>query len=376
MGCNIVKNKKNIDSPHKKISPEKNEETLKGIILSDLDIEATELLVSGGFGDVVKIPLKLKKEILAVKILSVSSLNQDELNEMKKEMMLLEKISYQPIKPRCFPEYFGYFVEVKRGNNLVYNICFKYHPNTLRSYIKELQDSKITIDPTKLLHLSDTLINGLAFLQLLGICHRDIKPENILLDEFKENLIIIDFGAAKNILEQSLKSSQTKMNVTIIGTKPYASPEMLQGLTRDENETQTGLAFSAGGTSILQINPYKSDVFSFGLIIMELWKEKRIKNRHSQKEYDNMIEDLQKEVQQIQNDDIIKKRLEKLIKILNKSLKIDPNERWDFIKIFKENLNLNDPKKMKLHLTIKNCLNVNKVEEFFRNCIKLYFFIN
>ena len=341
MGCIIGNKKTTSGSPQKKSVPgEKSEQTLKGILLSDLNIEATELLVSGGFGDVVKIPLKSQKDILAVKIMSVSSLSPDDLEEMKKEMMLLDKISSQPIKPRCFPKYYGYFVEGNRGNNLVYNICFKYHPNTLRSYLKEQQESKQSIDFDHLLHFSDTLINGLAFLQLIGICHRDIKPENILLDELKENLIIIDFGAAKNILQQTVKSSQTKMNVTIIGTKPYASPEMLQGLAGDKDETQPGI--SAGGTSLLQINPYKSDLFSLGLILMELWKVKRVKNRLSQKEYDKMIEELKNEVHGIQTNEIVKRKLESLARVLEKSLKVDPNERWDFIRIFKENVDFYD----------------------------------
>jgi serine/threonine protein kinase len=39
------------------------------------------------------------------------------------------------------------------------------------------------------------MINGLEYLQLLGIAHRDLKPENILLDH-KNNPKIIDFSLA------------------------------------------------------------------------------------------------------------------------------------------------------------------------------------
>ena len=369
------KNLSNLSSsPDKKGGMSQKPDQLKGIQLSDLDIEKTELLVSGGFGDVVKIPLKSGKDVLAVKIMSVNSLSQQDLEEMQKEMKLLEKISDQIIKPRCFPKYYGFFLENKRGNNLVYNICFKYHPYTLRSYLKELQESQIAMDAVRILHFTSTLINGLAYLQLLGICHRDLKPENILLDAAKENLTIIDFGAAKNILSQTLKSS-TKMNVTIIGTKPYASPEMLKGLSQANEETQTGgLGISTGGTSLLQVNPYKSDVFSLGLIIMELLKSKNIRNRLTQTEYDLKIGEVEEQLKNVKINEQQKRKFGILIKILAKSLKVEPNDRWDFLRIFKEHLDIYDSKKMRLHLTITLCSHEKKIEEFFKNCNFFFFF--
>ena len=53
------------------------------------------------------------------------------------------------------------------------------------------------------------------------LCHRDIKPENILLDK-DDNAKLTDFGFTKAIDRDSTKH-------TILGTKPYMSPELFMG---------------------------------------------------------------------------------------------------------------------------------------------------
>ncbi len=40
----------------------------------------------------------------------------------------------------------------------------------------------------------------LNYLNMLSIAHRDIKPQNILIDRFTHQVVICDFGSAKNQL--------------------------------------------------------------------------------------------------------------------------------------------------------------------------------
>ncbi|XP_065880584.1 receptor-like protein kinase 7 isoform X3 [Euphorbia lathyris] len=80
--------------------------------------------------------------------------------------------------------------------------------------------------------------------------HRDVKSSNILLDEFLKPRIA-DFGLAKIV--QANASSKDSSNHVIAGTYGYIAPEY--GYTNKVNE--------------------KSDVCSFGVVLMELVSGKR-----------------------------------------------------------------------------------------------------
>lgn len=43
------------------------------------------------------------------------------------------------------------------------------------------------------------MFKGLLYLNKLNIAHRDIKPQNILVNDDNWNLIICDFGSAKQL---------------------------------------------------------------------------------------------------------------------------------------------------------------------------------
>lgn len=45
------------------------------------------------------------------------------------------------------------------------------------------------------------ILRGLNYLAMLSIAHRDIKPQNILVDRYKHNVIISDFGSAKQLVK-------------------------------------------------------------------------------------------------------------------------------------------------------------------------------
>ena len=61
-----------------------------------------------------------------------------------------------------------------------------------------------------------------------GLIHRDIKPENILIQDMKGEfrVKILDFGLAKNLVDQSM---QLSMDGQAMGTPAYMSPEQWKG---------------------------------------------------------------------------------------------------------------------------------------------------
>lgn len=89
------------------------------------------------------------------------------------------------------------------------------------------------------------LCAGLAAIHSRGILHRDLKPSNVMLDERGE-VRITDFGLAANA--DGLTAAER-----MSGTPAYMSPEQLEGAALTE----------------------KSDIYSLGLVLYELFTGKR-----------------------------------------------------------------------------------------------------
>lgn len=70
----------------------------------------------------------------------------------------------------------------------------------------------------------------LAFIHEHGVIHRDIKPSNIIRRHQDSRLVLIDFGAVKEIQPQ--ESSELENLTVVIGTRGYTPPEQLHGRPR------------------------------------------------------------------------------------------------------------------------------------------------
>jgi serine/threonine protein kinase/Tol biopolymer transport system component len=101
--------------------------------------------------------------------------------------------------------------------------------------------------------------HGLAAAHDVGIVHRDLKPENLFITK-DGRLKILDFGLAKlTRSEGSGSDSRTAESLPgteagrVFGTVGYMSPEQVRGQSAD----------------------HRSDIFSFGAILYELFSGKR-----------------------------------------------------------------------------------------------------
>jgi serine/threonine protein kinase len=99
-----------------------------------------------------------------------------------------------------------------------------------------------TLDLTQSLEYCAKVASVLDYLHSKGVIHRDLKPSNALLDSRGE-IFVADFGLARNVLDT------TQAMHTGHGTPPYSPPEQhsLRQLTK------------------------KSDIFSFGVMIYEMF---------------------------------------------------------------------------------------------------------
>ncbi|CAJ2675522.1 unnamed protein product [Trifolium pratense] len=197
------------------------------------DFVESNKLGQGGFGIVYKGRLSTGQEI-AVKRLSKNSGQRD--LEFKNEVLLVAKLQH-----RSLVRLLGFCIE-GRERLLVY----EFVPNKSLDYF--------IFDQAKRAHLNWEIrykiiagtARGILYLHedsRLRIIHRDLKASNILLDE-EMNPKIADFGIAR-----LFGVGQTQENTNrIVGTYGYMAPEYaMHGL------------FSV-----------KSDVFSFGVLILEI----------------------------------------------------------------------------------------------------------
>ena len=112
----------------------------------------------------------------------------------------------------------------------------------------------------KLLDIAVQIADGMAAAHAARITHRDLKPLNIMVGG-DGRVKILDFGLAKQTLlpadpDETVAASHTQPGM-IIGTVNYMSPEQARGAPTD----------------------YRSDQFSFGLILYEMACGKRAFDR-------------------------------------------------------------------------------------------------
>ncbi|KAJ0521966.1 putative protein kinase RLK-Pelle-DLSV family [Helianthus annuus] len=211
---------------------------LESIVAATNDFSEENLLGQGGFGPVYKGKLPGGQEI-AVKRLS--SLSRQGLQEFKNEITLIAKLQHINLV-----RILGYCIT---GEEKM--LLYEYLPN--RSLDKFIFDPilRASLDWKMRFSIIMGIARGLNYLHhdsRLRIIHRDLKTSNILLDE-EMNPKISDFGLAKIVKGKDMEAVTNK----VVGTFGYMSPEYAR----------------KGKFSI------KSDVFSFGVVLLEILSGKR-----------------------------------------------------------------------------------------------------
>ena len=85
------------------------------------------------------------------------------------------------------------------------------------------------LDETQAIDFLVDILNILKSVHQQGIIHRDIKPSNLIRRKQDGKMILIDFGAVKEIGTMAFDTSKQKVQTQIIGTPGYMPPEQNSG---------------------------------------------------------------------------------------------------------------------------------------------------
>src|ERR1035438_3290104 len=202
-------------------------------------------LGAGGMGEVYRArDLRLERTV-AIKLLPADvSANSDRLRRFEQEARSASALNH----PNIVTIY-----ELGKDGSAHYIAMELVEGQTLRQLLEAgLLPMRRTIE------IAVQIAEGLTKAHEAGITHRDLKPENIMISD--DGLVkILDFGLAK---QGSRNSGHSDANTTstsltgaglIVGTIGYMSPEQVDGQPLD----------------------FRSDQFSFGLVLYEMATGKR-----------------------------------------------------------------------------------------------------
>ena len=229
--------------------------------------EIVSLLGAGGMGEVYRAKDTRLWRDVALKVLrSEISGDPDRRARFEREAKTVAALSH--------PNIVSLF-EVGSTDGLAYTVSELVDGDLLR---KQMRQGPIPV--RQVVELATQLADGMAAAHSAGIVHRDLKPENVMVTR-DGRVKILDFGLARVLpgavgsgsgsgsgtetmttLATAVSSSSTEYMTksgVVLGTAAYMSPEQARGQEAD----------------------YRSDQFSFGLIVYEMLEGKQAFARDS-----------------------------------------------------------------------------------------------
>jgi len=199
--------------------------------------EILSLIGAGGMGEVYRARDKRLHRDVALKVLGTAlARDPDRRARFEKEARAVAALNH----PNIVSLYdFG-----TEGEHL-YTVSELIEGESLRGLLR-----RGSVPLRKVIDIAVQMADGLTAAHTAGISHRDLKPENVMVAS-DGRVKILDFGLARRaatLPEQGTLTAHNTQPGTVMGSVNYMSPEQARGLP---------------------VN-YRSDQFSFGLILYEL----------------------------------------------------------------------------------------------------------
>jgi TolB-like protein/thioredoxin-like negative regulator of GroEL len=214
-------------------------------------------LGAGGMGEVYRArDTRLGREV-AVKVLPEAfERDPDRRGRFEREARAIAALSH--------PNILAIF-DCGRDGDVTYAVTELLEGQSLRDRL-----AAGAVPPKEAVELAIQAARGLAAAHEKGIVHRDVKPDNLFVTR-DGTLKILDFGLSRSAAGGDEQDSPTKSHMTspgtVMGTVGYMSPEQVRGLRAD----------------------HRSDLFSLGVVFVELLTGRRAFQRGSPVETMNAI---------------------------------------------------------------------------------------
>jgi len=198
--------------------------------LLDHRYQVIRVLATGGFGQtyIAEDTRRPGNPICVVKHLKPTSSDPRVFDTAKRlfnsEAETLELLGKHDQIPRLL----AYFDE----NQEFYLVQEFIAGNTLSEEL--LQDQRWS--ESQVVHLLQEVLGILEFVHSQGVIHRDIKPDNIIRRAADNKLVLVDFGAVKQLRTNLVTPGGQPTATVVIGTPGYMPTEQGQGKPRPNSD--------------------------------------------------------------------------------------------------------------------------------------------
>jgi serine/threonine-protein kinase len=233
-----------------------------------------DFLGQGGYAKVYKVYHRIFEKTLVLKIMDSEFI----LHKLLKKNFQERRQLYNVIVQRFMREAKLYskidhpnivrIIDIgieKKENNI--EVPFFIMPYIRGISLAGLLEQKRRLDFNTALGISRDILAALHEIHTAGITHRDIKPGNIMIDKLTGKAVLIDFGLAKQQLDEA-------------GSEP-SGDSLIDTITTKDNIIKTNLTASDQSMGTPQYMPPEqlscmkdlgpeSDIYSFGVILFRM----------------------------------------------------------------------------------------------------------
>ncbi|MBE9216334.1 protein kinase [Plectonema cf. radiosum LEGE 06105] len=189
-----------------------------------------QILAEGGFGQTyicsdIHLPGKPKCVLKHLKTTSTSRSALEAARRLfQKEADTLQQLGNHDQIPRLL----AYFED----NNQFYLVQELIEGH---SFSRELPKG-IKLSQSQVIAILTEILSILQFVHNQGVIHRDIKPDNLIRRTSDNKLVLIDFGAIKQVRSQTATNTGQQNVTLVVGTRGYMPSEQIRRLPRPSSD--------------------------------------------------------------------------------------------------------------------------------------------